>query len=213
MLHHTPPLVIVLSLLIATSVTDAGVSYVRWGRTVCPAGSFALHKGYMSGGSYLSTGGGSNYLCMYDKPKFVRPVAGRQAYAGLILGVEFENVNNQYTSLFNLDNLNGGALNNQDMPCVRCYVQGSTDQIMLAGIPDCGSTAYDLQYSGFLVSGAPVHVGRSSFVCLDEAPEGTTGGQGNNNNEVIYPVEIGCGSLPCNPFVDGYEATCAVCTY
>jgi len=205
--------VIVLSLLFAASVTDAGVSYVRWGRTTCPTGSFALYKGYMAGGYYAVTGGGSNFMCMIDKPKFVRPVAGRQGSSGFILGVELDNWQNQYPSLFSTENLNGGEVNNQNMPCVRCYVEGSSDQMVLPGVPDCASSGYDLQYKGFLVSGYHTHPGRTSYVCMDEAPEGITGGQGNNDQSIVYPVEIACGSLPCNPYVDGYEATCAVCSY
>jgi len=84
------------------------------------------------------------------------------------------------------------------------------------GKHDCGGSGYDLMYKGFLVSEYHVGVGsrgRSEFVCLDEAPEGIVGGQGNNDNAMIYPAEIGCGSLPCNPYVEGMEAPCAICSY
>jgi len=85
---------------------------------------------------------------------------------------------------------------------------------MMPGRQDCSNSGYDLMYKGFMVSDySGAGRLRAEYVCLDEAPEGIVGGQGKNDQAIIYPVEINCGSLPCNPYVDGYEATCAVCTY
>jgi hypothetical protein len=204
-----------LTLWLVIESSDAGVSFVRWGRTVCPTGSHRLYKGYMTGKHVGKPGSGANFLCAHEDPKFVRGVPGRApaGYAGLLSGVEIH-VNPLYNSLFSVENLPGGVLTTQDMPCARCYVAESTDLMMVPGRPDCGSSGYDLMYSGFLISQAS-YDGRqgSEYVCLDEKPEGRAGGSGNENNAVIYPVEVECGSLPCNPYVDGLEVTCAVCTY
>jgi len=85
---------------------------------------------------------------------------------------------------------------------------------MLTGRQDCYDTGYDLAYKGFIVSEWS-WAGRqpTQYVCLDEAPEGRVGGEGNSEQGYIYPVEMECGSLPCNPYINRMEAPCAVCTY
>jgi len=205
-------LTIVLSLLLVATVTDAGVSYVRWGRTTCPAGNFALYKGFMAGPYYGVGGSGANFLCMGEKPQFVNSIPGRQGAGGVLHGVELDNTE-VFKGLFSSENIPGGVLTSQDMPCVRCYVEGSSDLMMFPGRQDCGPSGYDLQYKGFLVSEWHGPRGRSEFACMDTAPEGLQGGQADNNQGIVYPVEVSCGSLPCNPYVDGLEVTCAVCTY
>lgn len=204
----------VLAVLVTLAVhyTDAGVSFVRWGRSVCPTGTVKLYKGYMAGSHYNAGGSGANYLCITDEPQFVRPKAGRQGTGGMVLGVEFDLVD-AYAGVFNPENIPDGRIVQNDMLCVVCYVEGSYDKLVLPGRQDCGKSGYDLQYKGFMVSEWSGPRGRSQFVCMDESPEGRIGGTNDDNQAVIYPVEIGCGSLPCNPFVDGYELPCAVCTY
>nr|BAX87938.1 O-methylated mannose binding protein [Enchytraeus japonensis]BBA53798.1 O-methylated mannose binding protein [Enchytraeus japonensis] len=201
-----------LALLLCVSLSQAGVSYIRWGRSKCPAGNIELYKGYMTGQHVNGRGSGANFLCSPDQPKFLRGQPGFQEWAGQLYGVEFEK-NVQMGGLFLADNLPSGELHNQDMLCVRCYVQGASDVFMLPGRIDCYESGYDLLYRGFLVS--DYHTNRASheYVCLDEAPEGRKGGEGNSDQGFIYPVQYGCGSLPCDSYTDGIEATCAVCAY
>lgn len=202
-----------VAMILTLHLSDAGVSYVRWGRTVCPAGTHKLYQGYMGGPAWNAKGDGSNYLCIHNDPLFVRPKAGFQGYSGAIWGVEFD-LFNVFDGTFSTENIPGGAVIENDMVCVVCYVEGSFDKLVIPGRPDCGSTGYDLQYKGFLVTELNyADRQRSEFVCMDEAPEGRPGGTNNDNQGIIYPVEVACGSLPCNPFVNGYEMPCAVCTY
>ena len=58
------------------------------------------------------------------------------------------------------------------------------------------------------------HVGYNAndFICVDEAPEGWLGSYADNNGAVMYTVEGICGSLPCPPYVNGWELTCVVCS-
>ena len=55
------------------------------------------------------------------------------------------------------------------------------------------------------------HSGRNMFVCVDHNAE-PTGSRSDNDGNLFYPVEARCGSLPCLPYVNGRELTCAVCT-
>lgn len=54
--------------------------------------------------------------------------------------------------------------------------------------------------------------GRSTFACVDEAPEVNPGGDGDQNGGLLYVVEAHCGTLPCPNYTSGREITCVVCT-
>lgn len=204
--------VIALAVILTQHKTDAGTAFTRWGRSVCPTGTVTLYKGYMAGPHFNAGGSGSNFLCITQNPKFVRPKAGHQNNGGYIAGVEFD-ITPQFDGLFSAENIPDGKIVENDMVCVVCYVEGSYSTMVLPGRQDCENSGYDLMYKGFMVSQWNVARGRGEYVCLDEAPEGRVGGTANNDQSMIYPVQVGCGSLPCNPFVEGYELPCAVCTY
>jgi hypothetical protein len=207
---------ILLALSLTIKSSDAGVSFIRWGRTVCPTGSQRLYKGYMAGRNFNQNGSGGNYLCVHDNPKFLGGAAGLigSGGAGILRGVELELFAQYGNTLFKNDNVPDGTLHNQDLLCALCYVADATDQVMIPGRPDCGGIGYDLMYYGYLASQNQYPDRQTGeYICLDEKPEGRAGGAGDDNNAVIYPVEVQCGSLPCNPFVNGMELTCAVCTH
>lgn len=204
---------VVVTLLLAVSVTDAGVSFIRWGRTVCPDGSQVLYKGFTAGPKIGSGGGGSNFLCMHEKPSFIAGSPGRGTFAGVIVGAEYDYTG--FTNVLSTENMPNGVITSQDVPCVRCYVSGSTDAMMVPGRSDCGGSGYEFKYSGVLMSeySSDASRKRSSYICMDHAPEGIMGGEAANSDALLYPVEVGCGSLPCNPYVSGKQVTCAICTY
>ncbi len=56
------------------------------------------------------------------------------------------------------------------------------------------------------------HNARTQFVCVDGNAEGTIGSQSDQDGALLYFAESKCGSLPCPPYADGKELTCAVCT-
>nr|BAE93510.1 regeneration-upregulated protein 3 [Enchytraeus japonensis] len=203
--------VVCLALILSFSFSVAGVSYIRWGRSSCPPGNNLLYTGYMAGPKVDVGGSGSNFLCMHKDPKFVNPIPGLQSTSGHLVGVEFD-IYSQFNGLFKTDNVPDGNLLNKDMLCAVCQVAYASDQLMIPGRPDCNGTGYQFQYKGFLVSEDSLPRGRSQYVCLDEAPEGRVGGNANDNQCVVLPVQVGCGSLPCDPYVHGYEVPCAICT-
>jgi len=51
----------------------------------------------------------------------------------------------------------------------------------------------------------------SSYICLDEAPEVGSGGF-DQDQALIYAVEVGCGTLPCSEFINNRELACIVCS-
>jgi len=69
------------------------------------------------------------------------------------------------------------------------------------------------EYAGYLASDSARDTGRkrSSYVCWDEAPEVAAGGF-SNDQAIIFPVEVVCGTLPCSAYVNFRELTCIVCS-
>lgn len=207
---------VLCALMLHISLTDAGSSYVRWGRSTCPPGARVLYNGYIAGSKDDHPGTAFNVLCAHDTPQWGKNnVPGFQDYAGYLVGAEFE----MWAAggfpddkPFEKTNADGVPLGDREPVCVVCHVSRSTN-IMIPGRQDCGPGNEDmrLEYKGFLMS-EYYNRKRSEFLCIDEAPEAWIGSEGNKNGLLLYPVQSTCGSLPCPEYVDGSEVTCAVCS-
>ena len=68
-------------------------------------------------------------------------------------------------------------------------------------------------YYGYLMS-ERTHTShkRSLFSCVDSSLTPVIGTNHDRNGLLFYPVEGRCGSLPCPPYEETKELTCAVCT-
>ena len=71
---------------------------------------------------------------------------------------------------------------------------------------------WTLEYKGYLTAGDYNQAAATEFVCLDYRPDVLQGGHFDNNGKLFYFAEGRCGSLPCLPYVDRREITCAVCS-
>jgi len=67
------------------------------------------------------------------------------------------------------------------------------------------------EYAGYVVSEVHSVRKRSSYICWDEAPE-IAASAVNQDQAVIYPVQVQCGTLPCSKYIAGRELTCIVCS-
>ena len=122
-----------------------------------------------------------------------------------IYGAEYRAYGNVPSSSHDLD------LN--DVPCAVCYVAPRETVLMIPGTYICPSN-WTREYYGYLMTerSHPSHKGRTTFECVDVAPEVVAGGHANNEGVLFYHVEPRCGSLPCPPYEPEKEVTCAVCT-
>lgn len=186
-------------------IKTGGATYTRWGRTECPPGSDAVYSGIAGGSWFDSTGGGSNYLCLPTDP-----IWGKYNESGekgsKLYGSEYQD-----PSAIDLKNLGGHSAHDHNVPCVVCRSQEKSSVVMIPARNLC----YDdwrLEYSGYLMAGHQIHKGRFEYVCVDESPEADPAGYRNENGALFYNVEGVCGSLPCPPYVQRREITCAVCT-
>ena len=160
-----------------------------------------VYKGRAAGSLYSHSGGGSNYQCVTLEPQNFAYGPGT-VDASFIYGSEYEMWGNIPKA-----NLH---LHEHDVPCVVCYVPKRTAKIMIPGTYKC-PTAWTLEYYGYLMAERYNHH-RSTFECVDHAPERALGGHVNHNGALFYHVEPRCGSLPCPPYENQKEMTCAVCT-
>jgi len=102
-------------------------------------------------------------------------------------------------------------LKNQEMPCAVCRAPRST-VLMVPGRNICYD-GWTQEYRGYLIAGDYEHAAATKYECMDENPETVSDqGTGSNYGTRFSFVESRCGSLPCPPYVDGNELTCAVCT-
>ena len=154
----------------------------------------------MGGSHYTHTGGGANYLCLSNTPNYATYQDGVQGGAS-IYGAEYET------------NFKGFSRNlfDHDAPCVVCYVPSRSSQLMYPARFDCPS-GWTMEYWGYLMSGHHSHKHSTSFICVDQNAEHVPGSSHDLNGVLLYPVEGICGSLPCSPYVNGRELTCAVCS-
>ena len=158
--------------------------------------------GIIGGDRYVHHGGGVNYLCLPNNPRYDKYKDGQQ-YVGYVYGTEYE-VNG-----FNPFKKN---LYDHEAPCVVCFVKSRGSMFMMPARNDCPS-GWTEEYHGYLMTEYWKHPKQRDYICVDEDAEYVPGTQANKDGALLYPVEGECtGSLPCRPYVDGRELTCTVCT-
>ena len=183
--------------------TGGGVTYVRWGRTTCPntTGTELVYTGRAGGSHYSHSGGGGNYQCVVVDPENFDFGAGT-VDASYMYGAEYQIYGNVPSS-----NL---ILHDDDVPCSVCYVASRVAVLMIPGKYTCPRN-WTREYYGYLMAERYSHQ-RSTFECVDVDPEVIAGGHANHDGALFYHVEPRCGSLPCPPYEQEKEMTCAVCT-
>jgi len=177
--------------------------------------SFCYKKGHTAGGRWNVPGSGSNYLCLANNPQWKRYIVDHQGWTGEIAGIEYELFNSGAgrNNIFSERNNGGRSLGNNPAPCAVCYVGGRSAVLMIPARTQCPD-GWTTEYTGYLVSeysrSHSYHY-RTSYICLDEAPEITDGGRAFNQ-AMIYPTQVLCGTLPCSFYPTGRELTCVVCS-
>ena len=196
---------------------SGGVTFVRWGRTTCPntTGTELVYTGRTAGSlfhqyykynSWIPTlivigGGGSNYQCIVEDPDNFDFGAGTET-ASYIYGVEYRMLGNVPSSSL--------PLNAHNVPCAVCYVADREAILMIPGNYICPQN-WTREYYGYLMAEHHTRQ-RSTFECIDVDPETEESGSESEDGAHFYHVEPRCGSLPCPPYEEEKEMTCAVCT-
>ena len=185
---------------------------------VCPRNILIIMKpyetftanitGHMGGNHYTSKGGGANYLCLPHNPEWGNRMDGVQGLS-TIYGTEYETAAG-YEPIFSRANNGGHSLHDLDALCAVCYVPTRSTHIIIPAKRTCPA-GWTMEYRGYLMT-QHIHSNANDFICVDEEPEGWLGSYASNEGALLYTVEGICGSLPCPPYVNGWELTCVVCS-
>ncbi|CAC5404802.1 unnamed protein product [Mytilus coruscus] len=186
---------------VTPSKQDIGVTYVRWGKKICPGNSDIVYAGQAGGNQYTHKGGGSNYLCLPSDPENGKPYS--YANDGLY-GAEYElHSHIKPTGL-------PASLAEKEVPCAVCRRKGKVSVLMIPGKKTCYK-GWQSEYSVFLMSEYKTH-NNKDFICMDGDAKPLDERSSNENGALFYPIRAKCGSLRCPPYKDGTEVLCTVCT-
>ena len=153
------------------------------------------------GTSHHTHGGGVNHLCLPLDPQFPDNVQQGDQSGAYVYGVEYER---SHSDRF------FASVHDQDAPCAVCEVQGRSQVLMIPAKQTCPD-GWTLEYEGLLASESHSHDG-GEFVCVSNDPETTPAGHTNEYGGRLFVVEATCDTLPCPPYVAGYELSCVICT-
>ncbi|XP_078691747.1 uncharacterized protein LOC144922058 [Branchiostoma floridae x Branchiostoma belcheri] len=185
------------------------VVYVRWGREDCGENAKNVYSGVVGGGWHAHTGGGSDYQCLpLEDVEWNNPVAGIQ-HGSYMYGAEYQGNSAEYFSPENMGHITNA--NDYDVPCSVCLVSGRSAHVMIPARLSC-PRGWSKEYSGYLMSEHHTYNNNKNFICVDGAPELRQGSSADLNGALLLLVEAQCGSLPCPPYINGYELTCVGCT-
>ena len=185
-------------------VRIGGTVYVRWGHDQCPSTAQLVYSGRVGGSYWNHPGSGSNPQCLPLDPNYLKAISGNQLWRGLMYGAEYESNT--------ASNSHVHGHHDTDIPCAVCHVSTRTAVYMVPAKYTC-PTGWTREYYGYLM--AEYHSNnhhRSQFTCVDTAFKSAPGSSANVDGLLFYFVEGRCGSLPCPPYDNTRELSCAVCT-
>jgi len=173
-------------------------------------------SGHAAGRHHRHGGGGSNYLCLPEEPQW-RNHTDTTPPSGYLYGAEYRAHDAQTTFFSRVNNADGSTFHDKPAPCAVCYVAQRSTSVMIPASVRC-PVGWTQEYGGYLMSeqsyddnnhGRPRHT--TTYICVDEAPEVASGGVSGVQSFFIW-VKVGCGTLPCSKYIDGWELACVVCT-
>ena len=182
---------------------NGGTVYVRWGHDECPSTAQLVYSGRTGGSHYSHPGGGNNAQCLPMDPSFLTEISGKQNARGLMYGAEYET--------FTDTNSHVHGRHDFDVPCAVCYVAERSTVYMVPAKYTCPS-GWTREYYGYLMANHHAHKNNIQFTCVDTALKPVPGSAKHLDGFLFYFVEGRCGALPCPPYDNTRELSCAVCT-
>ena len=182
---------------------SSGVTYIRWGRTVCPKGTSLVYSGVAAGTKYDTKGGTSDTLCLAGNPQYKAGDAS-SSNAAQLSGVRNE-----------VSGSPAPPLNNRFhtyLPCALCYTTTKSTSFMLPGRYACPS-GWSSEYTGYTMTEYTYNNrgGRRDTICVDQdAEEAST--KGNAAAAILMLMQVSCIGLDCPPFDSQKPLTCVVCS-
>ena len=163
---------------------------------------------------YAYGGGGSNILCLPEEPQW-RNHTTSSPNSGWLYGTMY-NLGGVHASFVSTVNTGGRSLQGAPVPCAVCYVPQRSASVMIPAATGC-PVGWTPEYGGYLMSEYSIDDNKqrprhpTTYICVDQAPE-IARGVPNSSQVYLSLVKIGCGTLPCSHYPNGWELACAVCT-
>ncbi|XP_077978982.1 uncharacterized protein LOC144434406 [Glandiceps talaboti] len=162
-------------------------------------------SGVMVNKYYNQVGNGGNCLCLplvpdYDESEVV---SGAQTDRAYVYHTQYYGSTGPFADKRYFD-----------VSCAVCLDDFHNNILMYPARNDCPA-GWNVEYYGFLMSERNTHQ-TAEHVCVDVEGRAIPGTGDNVLGALLYPVEGRCptgSSIPCGPYVDGYELTCAMCSY
>ena len=178
---------------------SVGTVYVRWGHDECPSSASLVYSGRAGGSHHHDKGNGANTQCLPLNPTYLSMNNGKdELFSARIYGAEYQ-----------MHRQVGRRSHQSNVPCAVCYANRSA-HFMLPAQHSCPAT-WTTEYFGYLMASRhDLH--RTEYTCIDNSFKAVPNSSANEDGLLFYTVEPRCGSLPCPPYDETKELTCAVCT-
>ena len=182
---------------------SSGVTYIRWGRTVCPQGTSLVYTGVAAGTKYDTKGGTSDTLCLAGNPQY-KSGDRSSSNAAQLSGVRYSVGGSPAPPLYH----RRGTY----LPCALCYTTTKSTSFMLPGRYTCPS-GWSTEYSGYIMTEGThsSRGGRRDTICVDQDAEAATT-KGSSWPAILFLMQATCVGLDCPPFNSQKPLTCAVCS-
>ena len=182
---------------------SSGVTYIRWGRTVCPQGTSLMYSGVAAGTKYNTHGGTSDTLCLAGNPQYKAGDAPSST-ATRLSGVQNEVSGSPAPPLHHR--------RLTYLPCALCYTTTKSTSFMLPGRYTCPS-GWSSEYTGYIMT-EWTHInrpGRRDTICVDQDAESAST-KGSAVAAQLVLMQTSCIGLDCPPFDSQKPLTCVVCS-
>lgn len=163
--------------------------------------------GYIGTSYHMHDGGGSNYLCLPEQPKYNKyDTTKNSKNRAYMYGTEFELGD---SAIFDTSVKSGQYF---DALCSVCEVKSRSNSIMVPATTECPA-GWRREYHGYLMA-QKSYLKRTEYICVDHQPDLTIGTENWGKGALLHFVETRCGILPCNSgqYQEYWELSCAVCT-
>ena len=178
---------------------SVGTVYTRWGHDECPSSASLVYSGRAGGSRHDEKGGGANPQCLPLNPTYLSINSGKDnVFTATIHGGEYQ-----------MHRQIGRGSHQSNVPCAVCYANRSA-HFMVPAQHSCPNS-WTTEYFGYLMASRhDLH--RTHYTCVDRSFKAVPNSSANEDGFLFYTVEPRCGSLPCPPYDETKELTCAVCT-
>ena len=180
------------------------MTYVRWGRSVCPKGVERLYVGLASGTGNTVGGGTDQTLCLPNDPQYLSHDTSNYAM-GTLYHVEYAVHGDASYPLADKHRSN--------TPCAVCYVSNKSTVLVIPAWYTCPS-GWNREYYGYLTAEHTTpNRARKDTICIDVNSE-SAGGEGLTPSSCACFMDVKCNNKghACPPYAERKPLTCAVCS-